>query len=86
MSSRGQPSRKKSPLLIRSIEHVLSVNAVLIREIRNFSFVFLPHRFRNGLPPPFVDTRTIREQLKEFSVKFRIAIAKNRLTTSRSPR
>lgn len=86
MSSRGQPSRKKSPLLIRSIEHVLSVNAVLIREIRNFSFVFLPHRFRNGLPPPLVDTRTIREQLKEFSVKFRIAIAKNRLTTSRSPR
>lgn len=30
MSSRGQPSRKKSPLLIRSIEHVLPVNAVLI--------------------------------------------------------
>lgn len=30
--------------------------------------------------------RHTREQLKEFSVKFRIAIAKNRLTTTRLPR
>lgn len=30
--------------------------------------------------------RHAREQLKEFSVKFRIAIAKNRLTTTRLPR
>lgn len=87
MSSRGQPSRKKSPLLIRSIEHVLPVNAVLI--IAKFA-IFPSFSFASRLLTVSVmnyhHTRTIREQLKEFSVKFRIATAKNRLTTSRSPR